>query len=648
MQFLLPLVAAMMLAVQADAGAASKKIPASVFANEDPFTNPLISPDGKYLVMTARLPRGARLVPTIVVYALPELKLVSAVQMNIFEVPIDYNWISNRRLVVSKGIEVGSREAPRMTGEVLAMDFDGSKQEYLYGYKMFRSALRGDVYGDDYGFGSISSIPRERNNHFLLRSELVDSDSTKLYDIDSTKGIRKLLADVPLPGLSFLTQHDGKPRFAAGTDQQYHGVLFRHNDASGAWVRIADLGRRFWPFAFSGDDSEFMAESSPDGGPSALVRENVNTGKRVTVLEDPQGDIEEFEFGARRELPFAAGTSIGIPALHYIDPDSPDARLHKTLSHQFPGSLVTFYNFTDDGNLLLFGVNSDRDPGSFYLFDRSTAKAKLLIASMEEIDPEQMAPRNPISFKARDGLQLHGYLTMPKHEAGKKLPLVLMPHGGPFGISDKWRFDNDAQFLANRGYAVLQVNYRGSGGRGPNFKEAGYKQWGGKIQDDLVDGLKWTIAQGETDPARVCVYGASFGAYSALMLAARDTALFKCAAGYAGVYDIGRYNDDPIRQGKQSQNGLKRMVGDDRDDFARNSPLRLADRITIPVLLVHGGKDERAPKAHAEDMRAALIKVNRPPEWLYVDYEGHGFYDTANIIKFYDTLEAFLARHIGQ
>ncbi len=632
------------------AQAADKRIPVSAFANEDQFSNPQLSPDGKYLVITTRLPRGDRFVPTVTVYALPGVKLVSAVQMKIFEVPAHYMWVSNRRLVVTKGLEVGSREAPRLTGEVLAMDFDGSKQEYLYGYNNFAQSRRGDRYGDDYGYGDISTIPRERNGHLYLSSQLWQTPRSMLYDIDASGAARKLLADIPVPDLEFLSQHDGKPRFAFGLDQQGYNVLFRFNDQTGAWddISAASTGRGFTPIAFAADDSEFMATFTPKGGPELLVREKTATGERSTVLQSPDGAIDEFMYGSRRDLPFAAWSHVGMPKVSYFDENSADARLHKMLSQQFPGSLVRFYNFTDDGKQMIFGVSSDRDPGSFYLFDLVSNKATLLLSSMEELDPDDMAPRTPISFRARDGLSLHGYLTLPKHEAGKKLPLVLMPHGGPFGIADSWGFNTDAQFLASRGYAVLQVNYRGSGGRGPNFRYAGYRQWGGKIQDDLVDGLKWAIAQGEVDGARVCVYGGSFGGYSALMLAARDTALFKCAVGYAGVYDIQRYKDDPIRKEKRTQASLARMVGDDKDELARFSPVKLAERITIPVLLVHGGKDERAPKAHAEDMRDALIRANHAPEWMYVDYEGHGFYDTRNVTAFYEKLEAFLAKHIGK
>ena len=259
-----------------------------------------------------------------------------------------------------------------------------------------------------------------------------------------------------------------------------------------------------------------------------------------------------------------------------------------------------------------------------------------------------MAERRPIAFKARDGLDLYGYMTVPKHAPGVKLPMVLLPHGGPHGPYDSWFFDRDAQFLASRGYAVLQVNFRGSGGRGVNFERSGYRQWGAKVQDDLIDGVKWAIGEGEVDGARVCAYGASFGAYSALMLAAREPALFKCAVGYAGIYDLKLLltSDNAIRS-KTTLNFMKKYVGQDQAELNRFSPALLASQITSPVLLVHGEKDKTAPFEHAEAMRAALVKVNRAPEWLVAPTEGHGFYDTRNITMFYEKLGAFLDKHIG-
>ena len=310
--------------------------------------------------------------------------------------------------------------------------------------------------------------------------------------------------------------------------------------------------------------------------------------------------------------------------------------------------MVHFIDFSDNGNLLLFAVNSDRDPGTYYLFNKSTGKADMLFTAMSDIEPDDMAARKPFSFKSRDGITLHGYVTLPTTQSGGKPPFVLLPHGGPMS-SDSWYFERDAQFLASRGYAVIQVNFRGSNGRGTLFENAGYRQWGGKIMDDLVDTVHWLSKDGQIDPARGCVYGISFGGYSALMLAAREPAMFKCAIGYAGVYDLKRiYDEDGTITRKSSYNYWVNAIGKDNEELARYSPSTQAAKITIPVLLIHGGKDKTAPPIQAEVMRDALVKAGRPPEWLYAPNEGHGFYDTKNVTEVYQKMEAFLEKNIGK
>jgi len=628
---------------------AQAAVPLAAFVHEDQYYNPRLAPDGKHIAITTRVPDGDRFVPVLTMYSLPDMKITGAMRFPKFELPVSYQWVSPTRLVVAKGREIGSREAPVATGELVATNLDGSKQEYLFGQDMWKSSSRGDRYGDDYAFGYIEDVSKKRDGHLFVTSRSWRGKSTMLYDIDSVRATRKLIASVPEQDMTFVLQKSGLPRFAFGTDQQSHGVEYRFDDASGRWNKIEkDTGRRYMPLQFSEDDRDFIAVHSAKGEPDRLVSENLATGERKVLFADPVGSAGSFIY-TRDSLPIGAESAIGIPKARYFDETNADVLLHKQLSAQFPGQALHFIDFSDDGKTLLFRVRSDRDPGSYYLFDRTTMKADMLFSAMEAIDPEQMAERRPISFKARDGLELHGFVTMPAHAAGAKLPLVLLPHGGPHGVHDDWYFDEDAQFLASRGYAVLQVNYRGSAGRGVNFKEAGYRQWGGKVLDDLEDGTRWLIAQGEVDGNRACAYGASFGAYASLMLATRDSNLFKCAVGYVGVYDLKLLaKPENNRQDDVMAATFRKYVGDDKAELDRISPVMLAAKIKVPVFLVHGGNDKIAPVEHAHAMRAALTAVGRPPEWFLAPTERHGFYDTANRTAFYEKLEAFLARNIGK
>lgn len=628
---------------------AAGQVPLAAFVQEDQFSHPRLAPDGKHIAITARVPNGNRLIPVVMMYSLPDMKMTGAIRFPVFEVPADYYWASPTRLVVAKGREFGSREKPQATGEVVATDIDGKKQEYLFGYRMRDSSSRGERYGNDESFGYVEHVSLKRDGHVFITSHAWEGKNTLLFDVDSARATRAIVADVPMTDMGFILQRSGKPRFATGVDETSHAVQFRFDDASGRWNKLdANLGRRYQPLHFSSNDRDFVALYSARGEPDQLVLENTASGKRTVLFEDPVGSFAGALY-ASDTIPFGAYSSVGIPRVRYFDENSADAVLHKQLSAQFPGQHVHFIDASDDRSLLLFSVRSDRDPGTYYLFNRTTMKADMLFAGMEAIDPERMAERRPISLKARDGLALHGYMTMPAHAPGTKLPLVVLPHGGPHGPSDDWFFDGDAQFLASRGYAVLQVNFRGSGGRGVNFQEAGYRQWGGKIIDDLEDATRWAVAEGSVDGERVCAYGASFGAYASMMLAARDSATYKCAVGYVGIYDLKLLaKPENNRNDAYMTNVMRKYVGDDRAELDRNSPVTLASRIKSPVLLVHGGNDKRAPVAHAESMRAALVAAGRPPEWFLAPNEGHGFYDTANRTAFYEKLEAFLGKHIGK
>ena len=626
-------------------------VPVEHFTEAATYSQPRLSPDGKHVAINVRIERNGRTIPTLTVYSVPELKHVSTIALPAFEIPVNFLWLSNTRLAVKKGLEVGIRVAPIATGEVVAVNLDGTQQQYLFGYKGFKQSSRGDRYGDDHGYAQVEHIPFAHDGHVMLGSHYWDSKRSMLYDIDSFTSARKLLADIPAEDLDFKVQHDGKPRFASGFDDDNKPVLYRLDDASGQWrtVSLEEGGSRYHPFAFTPDDKAAYVSHSHDGAPYSILRENMATGVRTPIASDPIGNIDNFEYTAHPSVPFAYTSSVGIPRARYLDDKLPDAQLHKTLSATFPSAYVDFINFSDDGQRLLFSVRSDRDPGSFYLFDRKTGQADVLFANMEKIDPRQMAERRPFVFTARDGLKVTGYLTMPANPANAKLPMVLLPHGGPLGIYDTWFFDTDAQFLASRGYAVLQVNFRGSGGRGKGFEAAGYKQWGLKMMDDLIDGVKWANAMPEIDGSRVCVFGASFGGYAALMLPARAPSMFKCAVGYSGRYYLpSKYTQDNMNGNTKAKNHLIKTMGDDPALLNQQSPVMQAEHIKVPVLLVHGGNDKVTELNQAEMMRNALIKVGRPPEWILEKDEGHGFYDAKRQQAFYERLEAFLSKHLAK
>jgi dipeptidyl aminopeptidase/acylaminoacyl peptidase len=417
------------------------------------------------------------------------------------------------------------------------------------------------------------------------------------------------------------------------------------------WNRV-DLGNpeaRLDPLGYAPDQHTIYALWSGHGEPESLVTQDEDGSHRKVIAHDDFAGIGHLEWTAYPEQPFAVASASGKPEITILDPQLFAAKLYAKLSLIFKGEFVDFINFSQDGGKLLFDVRSDRDPGTYYLLDTRTLKLGKLFPLMPWIKPERMAERRPIRFKADDGQELDGFLTIPPGRGEHALPMVLMPHGGPYYVADDWYYDPEAQFLASRGYLVLQVNFRGSSGRGDDFERAGYRQWGGRIQQDLIDGVKWAIRQKYADPKRVCVYGASFGGYSALMAPIRTPGLFKCAIGYDGVYDLSMmYDKGDTRSVSSGRNYLHMVLGDNEAELDANSPDKHADKIKIPVFLIHGKDDKRAPFAQAEAMRDALQKAGNSPQWLVKAGEGHGFYDVQNNVERLNAIQAFLEKNIGK
>ncbi len=622
------------------------QIPVASFATHSQLSMPRLSPDGKHLALRVNDRSGDQ--HALAVYSVDDMQHpTSMLRMPKYELPVQIVWVSPTRLIVAKGKQMGSIDKPYATGEVIATDYDGKNQDYLFGYES--AGKRSRTRGIDRAFGSIDGLPVPANGHFYLGSQSWGHNGTSsLYDIDGIKAVRHLIGDINVDGMSFMVGNDGQAHFAFGTTEDYEYVAYRRD--GGAWTKLdaSQVGKMFAPIRFAPDPKRVYAFYNPAHAGTELIEQDENGANRKVLARDAFGSIGNTMWTAIPLQPFAAVPATGVPKAIYIDANSSSAKLHMALSQKFQG-FVDFIDYSEDGKQLLFSVSSDRDPGAYYLIDTTTFKVRKLFSAEEWIDPTQMAERRPVRFTASDGTELEAILTLPRGRNEANLPMVLLPHGGPHGVQDTWYYDTDAQFLANRGYLVLQVNYRGSGGRGADFKEAGYLQWGTRIQQDLIDGVKWAIGENYADPKRICVFGASFGGYSALMTVIRAPELFKCAVGYAGIYDLAMmYKKGDVRQSKSGRTYLKTVIGRDDADLDANSPDKLADKITVPVLLVHGEDDQRAPFAQAKAMRAALEAAHKPYEWLSKPGEGHGFYSEENNVEFYNRLQAFLEKNIGK
>lgn len=633
--------------VSAQSVTQSAQIPLEHFISPESVHTLRLSPDGQHLAFNQSGKDGDYVFRSITVVRTSDMQVVSRVRLPKYERPGDIQWVSNKRLVVEKATETYFGEAPLLTGEILAYDIDGGKQEYIFGYDMINSSSRGQEFLADNGYGEIHSVPAALDGSVNVRVNPWRVEKTALYRINSQKATRKLIAEFNHSYLGFGLDKEGQPRIAFGESSSLNRLTF---------IREGDEWKEkkfgWWIYNPILVDDHFYALGDTAGEMSRLLKISADLSK-VEVIEENKDGIGTPHMLGRHGHFYSYQTKIGRPKtvfLQNVPPEvanHPTVKLHKALVSQFPDESLKVISESLDGGIWIVHVESDQNPGSYYLFNTKSGKAELILQEKAELDVSKMAKRTPVRYNARDGLVIDGFLTRHLPAEGKKQPLIILPHGGPHGIYDHWTFDNDAQLLASRGYAVLQVNYRGSGSKGGKFIDAGYKNWGTNIINDLVDGLNWAKTQPGIDGDRICAYGGSFGAYASMMLEINEPGMLRCVVGYAGLYDLNTlFEKKGIPSDKYLGNYFKKAVGDDPEMLKKYSPLYNAGKIRVPVFLAHGGDDKRTTPTQAKRMHEALQSSNTGHEWMFVETEGHGFYNLRYEREFYERLLKFLDKHL--
>ncbi|HSC48011.1 MAG TPA: S9 family peptidase [Gammaproteobacteria bacterium] len=654
-------------------------IPVEAFFSYSKVSSAKISPDGKFLAMVVSDDDTGEDRKFLAIIGTDDRKFKTGFKVADGNVIDSYWWANDERVLVATATETGGLSVASLDGALYAINLDASQPRQLLGESVGSNPVNKpqmrtesdnfthiqhkdgpDPHAKHY-FYSMLYIPPHDAHRILVKGWSSDGDGTQALDVDIYTGDVKAVVKSPVRGWTgFLTDADGNIRVAWGT-RNYDGsrqLFYRDAGDSADWKDLSALFKGadaadddVGPIMMAQDGKTFYWHGRTPDSTLGIYRVNPADMAVTDLFSDPVFDVETYfigDYANNRHDILAVETDPGLSELHVIDQKDPEIAVLLALGQAFPGQEVHITSATQDGGLMVVFVGSDRNPGDYYLFNSKTLKADYLFSALDQIDPDKMASMQPVALKTRDGLTLHGYLTTPVGKAAKNLPFILLPHGGPHGIRDYWGWDPEVQFFASRGYAVLQVNFRGSGGYGMKFQDLGYRNWGTTMQDDLADSVQWAVQQGIADPNRICIYGASYGGYAALENVIRYPQLYKCAVGYVGVYDLtleAKYGD--VHRSASGRNYLEIVRGNDTAELKRYSPVFNADKITVPVFIAYGGRDERVVPDNAKELRAAMDAAGKKYVYLFDPYEVHGFRKPEDKFELYTRMIKFIDENVG-
>jgi dipeptidyl aminopeptidase/acylaminoacyl peptidase len=608
-------------------------LPVEQFFKRPQYGDMSLSPDAKLLATLA--PLGGR--RNLAIIDLESRKAFALTQFSELDV-YTYSWIGDRLIEMTLANTADASGLIRVQRRLLV---DVEKRTLVPG-----------------NYGTVIAILDRNGENLVMQAPYISAGSQSAYRYNARTGERTLLTrETPGRVASFTTDHRGQVRLALSTPRRSSRAIFsyrRSNDDP--WTTLADEAfgeQTLIPIAFDADDRLLYVLSRTMKDAAFELRsydpETRTLGERLTDNKVGQEYGVVFDTVARRTIGVAGLSDQGQV---WIDPEWQD--LQRAIDQALPAARNTLSWGRNDTSRLLVRSESGRKPPRYYLFERPTRRLEEVASAYPWLAETDLSPRDAIEYKARDGLVIHAYLTMPRSFTGAKPPLVVNIHGGPHALGARFGFDAEAQFFASRGYAVLEPNFRGTLGYGDAYYKAGWKQWGLSMQDDVTDGVKFLIETGKVDPDRVCLFGGSYGGYATLWGLEKEPAMFRCGVAFVAVSDMTLLFDvgwtDRLRGSMDKEEFDERVTDDpvrDEQHLRDVSPVNHAERIRVPVLLAYGEVDRRVPLRHGKLMRDALDRHKKPYEWVVYDDEGHGFNKMENLIDFYRRVDVFLAKHLA-
>ena len=562
-------------------------------------------------------------------------------------------WQTDERLVGVLGdLQQVAGEPPSVFG-VVAVNRDGSDPRVIAGPGEHSAFQR------PWSVRLVRDIPG--TTQLLVEANERSLRSADLYRFDTATGAKTLLSvDSPGAAVDWIVDFDGVPRAVVTHDLDHDtSAWYVRKSPQDPWVKVeeAKLGRlTSQPMQFDPDGKILYVSARRSSEDRAAIYEyKVESGAYGdAIVRHPERDIgpgnARFVSSYRERKLLGLRYMSNRPSVAWFDAGF--ARVQQAVDAALPDTVNDIQRSANAQRWVVV-AHSDRNPGEGYLLDATTMHMEKLYSARPWIDPKTSAPMRWVKYTARDGLVIPALLTLPSDRGDKRVPLVVDIHGGPVVPADAWGYNAEVQFFASRGYAVLQPQFRSTKGFGWKLESSGYRKWGDEMQDDLSDGIRWAVAEGIVDPARVCLYGGSYGGYAALWGAIKQAKEIRCAVSVVGVTSLDYLFDDSttdVSQSAQKSTLMVEQIGDpktERARFKRVSPLDHADKVGVPILLAYGASDVRVPLVHGTDFRRALDRSGKPYEWVVYDDEGHGFNRDENVFDYYKRVDAFLAKYLG-
>ena len=608
----------------------TRQIPLEDFFRNSERTGYQLSPDGSYISYMApykdRLNVFVRRVDETDEHA---IRITNETERSV----AGYMWADNQRLLYMK--DTAGDENYQLYG----VHRDGSDDRAYTAFDGVRTSLIDDL--------------EEQQGVVMIGMNKRNPEVFDPYRLNIETGELTLLAENPGNIQGWMTDHDGRLRVATAiVDGVNTQILYRDTEDEPFRPVLTTNFRDVVSFMeFTPDNKEVYAATNLHRDKTILVRMNPATCEELEVLyENERYDIASISYSRKRKkLLSVYCTGHKEPVRHYFDAE--EEQLRQRIKAHFPNQR---YGIADtdkaEENYLIY-VGGDRTRGSYWHYNALTDEAKKIADLAPWIKSDEMNAMHPVCYTTRDGLQIEAYLTLPDGltpDTAKQLPVVVNPHGGPWA-RDCWGYSSEVQFLSNRGYAVFQMNFRGSTGYGRHFLEASYKQWGLKMQDDITDGVKWLIEKGIANPNRIAIYGGSYGGYATLAGLTFTPDLYACGIDYVGVSNLFTFMQTIPPYWRPMLEMMYEQVGHpehDADQLAATSPALHADKIKVPLFVAQGANDPRVNKAESDQMVEALRQRGVVVEYMVKDNEGHGFHNQENRFDFYRAMERFLKAHL--